>query len=363
VGDEDSKHHYVQVTVTNNIMHVRAERVPTQCLTVGTSGTGVIDEFDIVKTIANDPCTGPTDNDSDGFSPPVDCDDNNPAIYPGAPEICDDTIDQNCDGHDEVCPCADDDTDGYQSDACGGTDCDDTNPSINPGVVEVCADSVDNDCDGDTDEADCGTCTDSDGDHYYAEDAQCPTGNDCDDADQEVNPGATEECNGKDDDCDDQTDEGDVCGGDCVDADGDQHYAISVDCAAGDDCDDNDSGVYPGAFDACNNKDDDCDDSTDEDLGTANCGIGACFSEVPSCVDGQQMNCTPLDPPEAAETSCNDGEDNDCDGYADGEDDDCGGDSGCGCGAAGPNPASGMMLLALLSLLFIRARSAQNKKQ
>ena len=49
-------------------------------------------------------------------------------------------------------PC-DLDEDGYSSNSyeCGGNDCDDFNPWINPGAEEICTDSVDNDCDGDTD--------------------------------------------------------------------------------------------------------------------------------------------------------------------------------------------------------------------
>ena len=40
------------------------------------------------------------------------------------------------------------DGDGYDSIADGGTDCDDTNATVHPGAVEVCDNGVDDDCDG-----------------------------------------------------------------------------------------------------------------------------------------------------------------------------------------------------------------------
>ena len=52
-------------------------------------------------------------------------------------------IDQDCDGIDPQ----DADGDGFISSDTGGDDCDDTNPDIHPGAEEVC-DSVDNNCDG-----------------------------------------------------------------------------------------------------------------------------------------------------------------------------------------------------------------------
>ena len=37
-------------------------------------------------------------SESDGNNPPYDCDDTNAAINPGADEVCDDDVDNDCDG-------------------------------------------------------------------------------------------------------------------------------------------------------------------------------------------------------------------------------------------------------------------------
>ncbi len=50
--------------------------------------------------------------------------------------------------------CRDDDGDGYDDEACGGDDCDDTDPAVNPGAEEVCVGGIDEDCDDLTDDAD-----------------------------------------------------------------------------------------------------------------------------------------------------------------------------------------------------------------
>ncbi len=87
------------------------------------------------------------DNDGDRFSENQgDCDDHNRLIYPGAAEICSDSIDQDCDGKDLLCPeDVDDDGDGYTENQ---GDCNDRNSTISPGASEICEDGIDQDCNG-----------------------------------------------------------------------------------------------------------------------------------------------------------------------------------------------------------------------
>ena len=89
---------------------------------------------------------GYANEDCAAFGREVDCDDGNGAIFPGATEVCD-MIDQDCDGT-WADGGADDDLDGYLDDDCGGNDCDDTLDDVFPDAAEICNDGVDQDCDG-----------------------------------------------------------------------------------------------------------------------------------------------------------------------------------------------------------------------
>jgi len=109
---------------------------------------------------------------------------------------------------------------------------------------------------------------------------------------------------------------GDVCDT-CTDLDGDGYGREGLDnsgCIHTEyDCNDCDLAIYPGATETCNGKDDDCDVQTDEGLGTTTCGIGECKRTVDNCVSGVPQQCVPGDPtPEI----CDD-KDNDCDGSTD----------------------------------------------
>ena len=97
-------------------------------------------------------------------------------------------------------------------------DCDDTDPSAYPGAEEVC-DGVDNDCSGEADEGLLMTVyPDPDGDGYgmallpmeacVVESGMSATAGDCDETDAAVHPGAEEVCDGLDNDCSGEVDEG-----------------------------------------------------------------------------------------------------------------------------------------------------------
>ena len=208
---------------------------------------------------------------------PIGFEDREPVDDTGA------TVDDSGGGDDSDAP-EDADGDGVSA----ATDCDDDDASRYPGAEEVC-DGIDQDCDDDIDEDARDAVTswaDADGDGYgdpAAEIVACepPTGavdnfEDCDDEDAGVSPEGVETCDGRDEDCDGELDEGLTADAQTfyADGDGDGHGDPEVSvkaCAApsgylsvAGDCDDGDAGVNPDATEVCGGGDEDCDGGVDE---------------------------------------------------------------------------------------------------
>jgi hypothetical protein len=296
-----------------------------------------------------------------------DCNDRRSGTYPGAAEACD-GLDNDCDGSvDEGVTSTwyrDADSDGYgnpstTASACSApvgyvadaSDCDDARSTTNPGAVETCNGRDDN-CNGTTDEsssADASTWyRDADGDGYGTASSttvacSLPAGyaansTDCDDTAATVSPVGIEACNGRDDDCDGTVDDG-VGTVWYRDADGDGYgtsATVSTACSApagyvavGTDCDDTRLSVYPGAAEACDGLDNDCDGATDETIGTVwyvdadGDGYGEASLGVTSCTApaGYVADASDCDDADAAvhpgATELCDGLDDNCDGSVD----------------------------------------------
>ncbi|MFN7145726.1 MAG: MopE-related protein, partial [Myxococcota bacterium] len=265
-----------------------------------------------------------SDDDRDGYTEDDgDCDDADPSVRPGAPEYAN-GVDDDCDGAvDEGTTNVDDDADGFTE---GDGDCDDGDPDTWPGALEVC-DEVDNDCDLAVDDGT--SCVDDDGDGLTEIEG------DCDDAAATSFPGASEVGDGADNDCDGTADEGTSVyddDGDCACEAGPCTGSVAT-CeeVVDGDCADADAARSPGAAERCNDVDDDCDGTADEDAVDAgawyadadgdlygDAAVSAVACDAPVGFVANAADCDDTDratSPVAAET-CN-GDDDDCDGDVD----------------------------------------------
>jgi hypothetical protein len=275
-----------------------------------TSGTYKDDKSNGIFNISNTICSG-TDADHDRYSTRasdknkmccgtnkdktckvgVDCNDNNAAINPGVTEegcICFDGADNDCDGGaDESdidgCFCRSGVDESGGGEDCADPVCRDEPYCVYPetGIIcsasdtehhgwgdgwNVCSDNFDND--GDTlvdmnDPTACRICVDNDHDGYNATGASCgPT--DCNDNNPAVHPGAAEACNGVDDDCDAATQDGAIEGWlntACDGADTDLCQEGTFQCVSGSKtCSDTTGNIQ----EVCDGVDNDCNPSTQD---------------------------------------------------------------------------------------------------
>ncbi len=246
--------------------------------------------------------------------------------------------DETCDEDARMCriACAvepDADGDGAIATACGGNDCDDDDPNRYPSNPEVCDDANhDEDCDPTT-----FGFRDLDGDGSANllccnedEDGSLICGDDCDDTNRTSNPSAPEVCDGADNDCDANVDEGvelaryaDADGdgfgdpatgsvGSCADMEGFSPFPT--------DCADDDPDVYPGALEVCDGKDTNCDGLPEDADGDGHIAIGGLCTPEAGSLPLDDCNDADAAIFGGADEIC-DGVDTDCDGVIDDRED------------------------------------------
>ncbi|MEZ4977732.1 MAG: putative metal-binding motif-containing protein [Chitinophagales bacterium] len=255
----------------------------------------------------------------------LDCNDGNSNINPNGTEICD-NIDNNCnaqidenltlftyyrdfdndgfgDANTSIEICLSSAPAGYTVDS---TDCNDALSSINPNATDIPGNGIDEDCDG----SDATLVVDNDNDNY-------DNTVDCNDNNPAINPGATEVCDGVDNNCDGNIDEGLTQFTYYIDNDNDGYGSPSSSissCASvapagysanSLDCNDNNMNIHPNAAEVCDGIDNDCDGFVDNGLplnsyyldadfdgfGSPDSSINVCNATAPAGYSVNSLDC------------------------------------------------------------------------
>ena len=321
----------------------------------GTCGGAVLPAHDpaLPETSCNgldDDCDGVVDDgivvDADGdgaracgtcgapAAPNCDCNDQNPNVRPGRPEVCD-NVDNNCNTQTDenltvTCFAGPNVTPQTYTGTCPGPNCQPRGecragtqvcsagaygtcggavlPAHDPALAESVCDGRDEDCDGVVDD---GLIVDADGDGARA----CGTCNagpncDCNDNNPNVRPGRTEVCDTVDNNCNGTIDEG-------FDQDGDGFLSCSGCGVSPCDCRDNDPNAFPGAPELCDCVDQDCDGNAFNGFADSDGDrIPACAGPTVECSDQSASQHGAWCGIASVVETC-DARDNDCDGLAD----------------------------------------------
>ena len=248
IGQTGSTYRHDNVRVLGN-----TNALPTQTYYADTDGDGYGD-----PAASQTACSAPVGYVSDN----TDCDDTNEEEFPGAVWYADADGDGLGDAGSSQIACLQ-----PANHVSNDTDCNDNDDQI--GAEEMYYTDADGDGFGDADDAGTVSCTPVTG--------SVTNNDDCDDDDEDINPSATEVCDGLDNNCDGDIDEGFTMLTYYEDADNDTYGdpASSVtDCTqpAGyvtndDDCDDSNAAIHPGATDNTGNMVDENCDGVDGVLG------------------------------------------------------------------------------------------------
>jgi hypothetical protein len=249
------------------------------------------------------------DTDGDGYPDDDDCDPYNPYVNPGASEIANNGIDDDCDGTIDSgssggggtgggtggnpapgTVCSDTCTDGFGNILYGANDGNCQDGGFGDFVSLALGSSP---CAFGTDCSDCGIRTDADGDFH--EDDPLNLGlalySDCDDTDPSVNSSATEvPNNGKDDDCDGTIDNSSSGGGSGTTTETDCTNGADDDADGDVDCDDSDCAFDPACNSSVNCQSGEVEDCIGNCISSSWVGDGTC-DENPPYYD---LNCADL---------------------------------------------------------------------